>query len=97
MSLIAIFIYLWFSFASVAAIAYGYFQWRQSRNKNDLLLMQMGFAGVIFIIYGLITRQLILSNTGNVPFLLLSRQVLGFVALLIGLALLWRQYGKRRK
>jgi hypothetical protein len=95
--LIAFIIYLFAFLCGVAAVAYGYFQWRWYGDKKELLWSLLGIFIFLNVAWGLFTRHLIISNTGNVPLLLWSRNALAFAALILCLALKWRQHVSRGK
>ena len=91
-------IYLWVFLVGIAGVVYGYVQYRRHGARGGLMLLLLGFFAIAYVIWGLITRSLIISNTGNTSVLLWSRKALALVALVVGLILLWRQYvGQTKK
>jgi hypothetical protein len=90
--LLAFVIYLWVFLGGIAGIVYGYSQWRRNGVQKDLNLLLLGLVAIAYVTWGLITRFLIISNIGNVPALLWSTKAVALVALVTGLALLYRQW-----
>jgi hypothetical protein len=95
--LVALIIYLFTFFCGVASVVYRYFQWRWYGDKGELLWILLGGCIFLEVALGLFTRHLILSNTGNVPVLLWSRNALAFAVAVLFLILKWRQHVSQAK
>ena len=95
--LLAFVIYLWVVLGGIAGIVYGYYQWSRYGAKTGLILLLLGLGAIVYVVWGLVTRFLIISNTGNVPELLWIRKIFALIALVVGLAVLYWQFLGRNK
>jgi hypothetical protein len=95
--LVASIVYIFAFFCGAASVAYGYFQWRWYGDKKELLWILLGICIFFDLAWGLFTRHLIISNTGNAPLLLWSRIALTFAVVVFWLILKWRQHVSRAK
>lgn len=94
--LLATGIYTLLLLGGVAGIIYGLRPRENHQGKNYFLIV-LGIFALACVAWGLISRHLIITNSGDISALLLSRNVLGLIALVIGLALLyWRFFGKSK-